>query len=257
MPRGGRLTIETANVTLDEHYQQRHLPVTPGVYVMLAVSDNGSGMDEATLARIFEPFYTTKDVGKGTGLGLATVYGIVKQSGGDIWVYSEPGLGTTFKIYLPQVSVSEANPIAPTIQAADSRGSETVLLVEDDDAVRRLARLTLDRAGYRVYEATNPKEAVRVAREVDGRIDLLLSDVVMPESDGAPLIDRLTPTHPQLRVLYMSGYADEAIVRHGVLVEGTPFLQKPFTPDALRRKVRQVLDAAPAVLPEPTLQGHQ
>jgi CheY-like chemotaxis protein len=244
MPRGGKLTIETANVTLDEHYQQRHLPVTPGEYVMLAVSDTGTGMDEATSRRIFEPFFTTKEVGKGTGLGLATVYGIVKQSGGDILVYSEAGRGTTFKVYLPQVTAGAPSVREQATEPADvGRGSETVLLVEDDEAVRLLARVTLERSGYHVLEAGNPKEALRRIGECEGAIDLLLSDVIMPESDGPPLLGRLLEDHPAVRALYMSGYADEAIVRHGVLIEGTPFLQKPFTPQALKQKIREVLDA--------------
>jgi PAS domain S-box-containing protein len=244
MPRGGALTIETRNVTLDEDYRQHHFPVNPGAFVMVAVSDTGIGMDEATRERIFEPFFTTKEVGKGTGLGLATVHGIVKQSGGDIWVYSEPGRGTTFKIYLPQV-VQPAAAVAERVTTGDlARGTETVLLVEDDQAVRRLARVTLERAGYNILHAANPKEAVRVTADSNARIDLLLSDVVMPESDGPLLFDRLRPQHPGLRVLYISGYADEAIVRHGILVEGTPFLQKPFSPHALARKVRDVLDGA-------------
>jgi PAS domain S-box-containing protein len=244
MPRGGALTIETRNATLDDHYQQHHFPVRPGAYVLVAVSDTGIGMDQATRERIFEPFFTTKEVGKGTGLGLATVHGIVKQSGGDIWVYSEPRLGTTFKIYLPQV-VQPAQAAAERAAATElARGTETVLLVEDDQAVRRLARVTLERAGYTVLQAGNPKEAMRVAAESGAGLDLLLSDVVMPESDGPLLFDRLTPLHPMLRVLYISGYADEAIVRHGILVDGTPFMQKPFTPHGLARKVREVLDGA-------------
>jgi PAS domain S-box-containing protein len=249
MPRGGKLTVETGNVTLDEHYQQRHLPVTPGDYVMLAVSDTGVGMDETTSRRIFEPFFTTKGVGKGTGLGLATVYGIVKQSGGDIWVYSEVGHGTTFKIYLPQVTAGLQAGIERVTDGGDlSRGSETILLVEDDDAVRLLARVTLERAGYRVLHAENPKEAMRLVRDSTGPIHLLLSDVIMPESEGPPLFDRLVSMHPGLRLLYMSGYADEAISRHGVLVEGTPFLQKPFTPVTLARKIRNVLEAQPTAV---------
>jgi len=243
MPRGGKLTIETSNVRLDEHYRKHHLPVTPGDYLMLAVSDTGVGMDEATSQRIFEPFFTTKEVGKGTGLGLATVYGIVKQSGGDIWVYSEPGHGTAFKIYLPQMEAVASVAVGLAIASAvDHGGSETILLVEDDEAVRRLARLSLERSGYNVVESENPKEAIRVADHFSGQIDLLLSDVVMPESEGPLLFHRLAKVRPSLRVLYMSGYADEAIVRHGIVVEGTPFLQKPFTPLSLSAKVRDVLD---------------
>jgi two-component system cell cycle sensor histidine kinase/response regulator CckA len=248
MPRGGKLTIETSNVQLDEHYRGRHLPVTPGDFVMLAVSDTGVGMDEATSQRVFEPFFTTKELGKGTGLGLATVHGIVKQSGGDIWVYSEPGHGSAFKIYLPVVTAVITTAVkVVSAQETVRRGSETILLVEDDDAVRRLARLSLERAGYLIVEAGNPREALRVAELHAARIDLLLSDLIMPESDGEPLVDRLRRAHPELRVLYISGYADEAVVRHGVIVEGTPFLQKPFTPLALSGKVREVLDAPRAL----------
>jgi PAS domain S-box-containing protein len=244
MPGGGRLTIETANVHLDEHYRRHHLPVESGDYVLLAVSDTGVGMDQSTCQRIFEPFFTTKDVGKGTGLGLATVYGIVKQSGGDIWVYSEAGHGSAFKIYLPRVEAlaTAALKLGAAPQGAP-RGSETILLVEDDEAVRRLARLSLQRSGYRVLDAENPKVALRVAEEFADPIDLLLSDVIMPESEGLPLFQCLVKVRPDLRVLYISGYADDAIVRHGIVAEGTPFLQKPFTPLALSAKVRGVLDA--------------
>jgi two-component system cell cycle sensor histidine kinase/response regulator CckA len=249
MPRGGKLTIETTNVTLDEHYQQRHLPVTPGDYVMLAVGDTGVGMDEATSRRIFEPFFTTKDIGKGTGLGLATVYGIVKQSGGDIRVDSEPGKGTTFTIHLPQVSAGAPDLMKRSSSPDDAaRGSETVLLVEDDEGVRLLARVTLEHSGYRVLQAGNPREAAQLASEFAGPIHLLLSDIIMPESEGPLLFDRLITVRPALRVLYMSGYANEAILRHVLLVEGTPFLQKPFTPQALTRRVRDVLDAPPTPL---------
>jgi two-component system, cell cycle sensor histidine kinase and response regulator CckA len=244
MPRGGTLTMATTNVTLDEHYQQRNLPVTPGNYVLLTVSDTGLGMDEATSRHIFEPFFTTKEVGKGTGLGLATVYGIVSQSGGDISVHSEPGRGTSFKIYLPQVTGASPTEGAERARlvADGTRCCETILLVEDDDGVRLLTRLTLERLGYRVLQAANPKLAVRVASEFDGPIDLMLSDVIMPESDGPPLFGQLVAARPAIRALYMSGYADEAI-RHVLLVDGTPFLQKPFTPDALARKVRDVFKA--------------
>jgi two-component system cell cycle sensor histidine kinase/response regulator CckA len=244
MPRGGKVTVETANVYLDENYQRHHLPVKPGDYVMLAVSDTGIGMDSATIQQVFEPFFTTKEIGKGTGLGLATVYGIVKQSGGDIWVYSEPGHGSAFKIYLPAVTGAVSVAVQRIAASEVVRpGSETILLVEDDVAVRRLARIALERTGYRVIEAGNPKEALAVASKDGSAIDLLLSDLIMPESDGPPLFERLAKIHPDVRVLYMSGYADEAVVRHGVITENTPFLQKPFTPLALSGKVRDVLDA--------------
>ncbi len=243
MPRGGKITIATAAVRLDEGYRQQRLPVTPGDYVKLAVSDNGVGMNEEISGHIFEPFFTTKAVGKGTGLGLATVYGIVKQSGGDILVSSEPGCGTMFTVYLPLTTATAAS---PTDRPCDSghapRGSATVLLVEDDDAVRQFAGIALERAGYHVLLAGNPGEAVRLVGDSARTIDLLLSDVIMPDSEGPPLFDRLRPAHKDLRVLYMSGYADDAIMRHGVTVEGAPFLQKPFTPDQLARKVRDVLE---------------
>jgi two-component system cell cycle sensor histidine kinase/response regulator CckA len=244
MPTGGKLTIETAHATLDEHYQRRHLPVPAGPYVMLAVSDTGVGMDEATADHVFEPFFTTKGAGKGTGLGLATVYGIVKQSGGDIWVYSEPGLGSTFTIYLPETTARLPRvPPSSGTPAESPGGVETILLVEDDFAVRRLARAVLERGGYHVVEARNPREAVRVAEEFIGPVHLLLSDVIMPESEGLPLYERLREARPHLRVLYMSGYANEAVIRRGVLAAGMPFLQKPFTPGVLSRRVREVLDA--------------
>jgi len=242
MVQGGKLTIETADITLDDSYTCRHPEVVAGDYVMLAVTDTGAGMDAETRHRIFEPFFTTKGAGKGTGLGLATVYGIVKQSGGCIWVYSEPGRGTTFKIYFPRVVRAAAAKALMTEQLDLPRGWETIFVVEDDEWLRRLACRALENSGYRLLEAGNPREAVQTASEYDGPIHLLLSDVVMPESEGAPLIDRLTAVRPGLRVLYMSGYPDETIVQHGVLEEGVPFLQKPFTPQALSRKVRDVLD---------------
>lgn len=244
MPDGGKLTIETAHRTLDHHSQQRDVHVVPGDYVAVIVSDTGKGMDDATQRHIFEPFFTTKGVGKGTGLGLSTVYGIVKQSGGYIWVYSEPGHGATFKIYLPRIADAlDGSPDAAPSSPETSVGVETILVVEDDEAVRQLTREVLQRNGYRVLEAGNPREGLQVASGWAAPIDLLLTDVVMPESEGMPLFDRLTKTRPAMRVLYMSGYADEAVVRHGVLTAGTPFLQKPFTPLVLARKVRAVLDA--------------
>lgn len=244
MPRGGQLTIETRNVTLDASYQEQHLPLAPGEYVILDVTDTGVGIDDATRQRIFEPFFTTKAVGRGTGLGLATVYGIVRQSGGDIVVQSQPGKGASFEIYLPRVTGVDAAAVTSSSEAASTKGSETVLLVEDEDAVRRLARVILERDGYHVIEASNPREAIQRAEAFGGAIHLLVSDVVMPESDGPPLFEHLASTRPSLRLLYMSGYADDAIVRHGIVVEGAPFLQKPFTPQALSRKVREVLDAS-------------
>jgi two-component system cell cycle sensor histidine kinase/response regulator CckA len=253
MPAGGKLAIKTANVRLDADHRRHHLPIGPGEYVMLAVSDTGVGMDDATSQHIFEPFFTTKEVGKGTGLGLATVYGIVKQSGGDIWVDSQPGHGSAFKIYLPRVTTASAPTAVVAAAVLDSlpRGIETILLVEDDPAVRRLARLGLERSGYRVLEAENPKLALRLANQLDEPIDLLLSDVIMPESEGTPLFQRLLTTRPGLRVLYFSGYAADAIIRRHIAVDGAPFLQKPFTPLALLGKVRSVLDAPGPARPRP------
>ena len=243
MPRGGRVTIETANITLDDQTILRHVSVKPGEYVMLAVSDTGSGMDQETQRRIFEPFFTTKEVGKGTGLGLSTVYGIVKQSGGYIWVYSEPGLGTMFKIYLPRIDDATAVTVEKLAQETTAlRGSETILLVEDEDIVRGLTRKVLMQAGYNVLDAHSGEEAIRVCRAHNGPIDLLVTDVVMPELSGKEAADRLLKLRPAIRVLFMSGYTDEAIVQHGVLDANVEFIQKPFTWIGLTRKVRDVLN---------------
>jgi CheY-like chemotaxis protein len=243
MPEGGKLTIETANVELDEAYARRHVSVRPGPYVMLAISDTGCGMDAETQANIFEPFFTTKEHGKGTGLGLATVYGIVKQSGGNIWVYSERGKGTTFKIYLPRVEgVAEGSePVHP--RSAILRGSETILLVEDEDMVRSLAREILEAHGYAVSEACDSTGALRICHTHSGSIHLLVTDVVMPGMSGRELAARLGTIHPETKVLYMSGYTDDAVVRHGVLNAGLAFLQKPFTANVFLCKVREVLDS--------------
>ena len=243
MPRGGKLTIETANAELDESYALEHPAVVAGPFVMLAVSDSGVGMDAATQARIFEPFFTTKEKGKGTGLGLATVYGIVKQSGGNIWLYSEPGRGTTFKIYLPRVDQPLELP-APTPAARETpRGTETVLLVEDDEAVRTLARKMLASHGYTVLAAPSGADALELAASHAGPIHLLVTDVVLPGMSGRELAARFQSVRPGLKVLYTSGYTDEAVVHHGVLDPGIAFLQKPFTSGALARKVRETLDS--------------
>jgi signal transduction histidine kinase/HD-like signal output (HDOD) protein len=240
-PRGGQITIETANVALDETYTLTHPGVPPGQYIMLAVTDNGSGMDAATQARIFEPFFTTKGPGKGTGLGLATIYGIVKQSGGSIYVYSEPGRGTSFKIYLPRIADLSV-PAAAVAPSLSPHGRETLLLVEDDDSVRSLMRTTLHNSDYEILEAPGPVEALRWAEEHTGRIHLLVTDLIMPVMSGRVLSERLTSLRPDVKVLYLSGYTDDAVVRHGLLEEEVAFLQKPFTPHSLACKVREVLD---------------
>jgi two-component system, cell cycle sensor histidine kinase and response regulator CckA len=245
MPQGGKLTLETKNAVLDEAYARSHVTVVPGEYVMLAVSDTGIGMDVMTQAHIFEPFFTTKEKGKGTGLGLATVYGIVKQSGGYIWVYSEPGMGATFKIYLPRVETAVAAAGAGKASPQSSQGHETVLLVEDEPALRAMVRNVLASKGYLVLEARHGEDALVVAEMHRGAIHLLLTDVVMPGMSGRELAEHLSGLHPTMKVLYMSGYTDDAIVHHGVLGSDMAFLQKPFTPESVARKVRDVLDAAP------------
>ena len=242
MPQGGKITIKSADADLDEAYARSHVAVKPGPYVMLAVSDTGCGMDKATLARLFEPFFTTKDKGKGTGLGLSTVYGIVKQSNGNIWVYSEPGQGSTFKIYLPRVEEPLAAPRPGDVRKSAAGGSEVILVVEDDEMVRNLARVVLRQVGYAVLEAGNGDEALRLCEKHPGRIHLLLTDVIMPQMGGRELARRLKQLRPDLRIVFFSGYTSNAIVHHGILESGLAFLQKPFTLDALTQKVRAVLD---------------
>jgi PAS domain S-box-containing protein len=242
MPAGGKLTIETSLVELDDGYAQVHWPATAGSFAMMAISDTGHGMDEATRARIFEPFFTTKEVGKGTGLGLATVYGIVKQSGGFIWVYTEPGRGTTFKVYMPLAQRDNGQPQG-TEAAPDRvpRGDEVVLLAEDSRPVRVAIRRILERLGYTVIEAPDGKAALDVARQAPTRIDLLMTDVVMPEMSGRDLAEQFLTLRPNGKVLYTSGYTDDAVLRHGVLSSGVAFIQKPFTPEGLARKLRSAL----------------
>jgi PAS domain S-box-containing protein len=242
MPQGGKLTIETQNVYLDEEFAEQHIATNPGPYVMLAVSDTGTGMDEQTQARIFEPFFTTKEMGKGTGLGLSTVYGIVKQSGGNLWVYSELGQGTTFKVYLPRIDEGAAEYKRSAENEDAFRGTETVLLAEDEEMVRKLSARVLEMYGYQVLEAANGGTAFLICERHQGNIDLLLTDVIMPEMSGRELANRLNELRPEMKVLFMSGYTDDAIVHQGVLDEDENFIQKPFTPNALGQKVREVLD---------------
>ncbi|HKC24375.1 MAG TPA: PAS domain S-box protein, partial [Thermoanaerobaculia bacterium] len=242
MPRGGRLTIETRNVELDDAYAREHASVKPGPYVLLAVGDTGTGMDEETKAHLFEPFFTTKEQGKGTGLGLATVYGIVRQFDGHVWVYSELGKGTTFKVYLPRGSRRPSSHPSLTRLPIARAGTETVLLVEDDASVRRLAAEVLRASGYTVLEAPLPTAAIAMAESASGPIHVLLTDIVMPEMSGPDLADAIQTRHPSIRPIFMSGYSSEAAVNQRLLEAGTAFLEKPFRPADLARKVREVLE---------------
>ena len=241
MPNGGTLTIETANVELSQDYADRHLGVAPGPHVMIAVSDTGTGMDRATQARIFEPFFTTKEVGKGTGLGLSTTFGIVQQNAGSIWVYSEVGRGTTFKVYLPRNFEADTQ-VRPSVAPSSVSGNETILLVEDEAQVRTVECTILRAQGYRVLEAVDGEAALELSRQHSGTIDLLFTDVVMPGLGGRELAERLLEQRPRLRVLYASGYTEKAIMHHHVLHDALHLLPKPFTPDSLLRKVREVLN---------------
>ncbi|WP_238602802.1 hybrid sensor histidine kinase/response regulator [Fimbriiglobus ruber] len=246
MPTGGRLTIETRNVELDESYVQAHPEARSGPFALLSVTDTGNGIPPDVIARIFEPFFTTKEVGKGTGLGLATVYGIVKQSGGHVGVYSEVGVGTTFKVYLPRAERLPSGSMIARGLRVSPRGAETILLVEDDHGVRGLTRHVLSECGYTVLEAAEGDDAVRLATGRAAPIHLLITDVVMPGPGGLLVAERVTQRHPEVRVLFVSGYTDDAVIRHGILREGVNFLQKPFSPVALTFKVREVLDATEA-----------
>jgi PAS domain S-box-containing protein len=245
MPQGGKISIETRNIDLDDHYSSEHSPVVPGRYVMLAVGDTGIGMSRDTKEHAFDPFFTTKEAGKGTGLGLATVYGIVKQSGGYVWIYSEPGLGTTLKLYFPEVSAAAAfssSQDTTLIAQGVARGSETILLVEDEDAVRGLTSRILQRQGYRVLAAQHGREAMDIATKEEGVIHLVLTDIVMPGMNGRGLVERLAGIRPAIKSLYMSGYTDDDIIRRGFVEPSKSFLQKPFTSDGLLQTVRKVLD---------------
>lgn len=245
MPDGGKLLIETSNVVLDESYSRQHVSAKAGDYVMLAVTDTGCGMDAQTRSRIFEPFFTTKEPGKGTGLGLATVYGIVKQSGGNIWVYSEIGRGSSFKVYLPRVD-DAADEISTSREHQSSKGSETILLVEDEEAVRDLSEEILRDAGYRVLVARNGEEAIETCKRHEGAIELVITDVVMPKMSGPELARNLASLRPGVRILFLSGYTNGSIVHNHVLSPDVEFLQKPFSADIFTRKVRQILDARPS-----------
>jgi two-component system cell cycle sensor histidine kinase/response regulator CckA len=242
MPDGGRLNITTSNTALSSGHTDGRLAAAPGEYIMVAVSDTGTGMTREVQGRVFEPFFTTKLQGKGTGLGLSTVYGIVKQSGGDVWIYSEPGEGTTFKVYFPRVMDDEESVIPREDSHAATGGSETVLIVEDDASLRALSARILEGNGYTVLLARNGLEALAIASGHSGHIDLVASDVVMPKMNGRPLVEKLLETRKGMSVLFMSGYTDDEVMRRGVIDGRTAFLQKPFTPAQFAKKVREVLD---------------
>jgi PAS domain S-box-containing protein len=243
MPQGGKLTVEVGEVELDESYASRHATAQAGPHVVLAVTDSGCGMDAETLAHVFEPFFTTKERGKGTGLGLATVYGIVEQSGGQVVAYSEPGIGSSFKVYFPRAESESIEPEPTAAPDAPRGGTETILLVEDEEAVRSTAKEALEESGYTVLEGRDGVDALEVAAAHPGEIHLLVSDVVMPRMGGGDLAQRLTAARPGVRVMFISGYPDDAVVRHGVLERGAPLLQKPFSLAEFVRRVREVLDA--------------
>jgi len=245
MPAGGCLTVKTENIEFTGRAAKAHIVLESGSYVVLSVTDNGVGMDADTQSHIFEPFFTTKEVGKGTGLGLATVYGIVKQSGGSVWVYSEPGKGTTFRIHLPRVDTTAAKEEHENAPQPVAKGDETILLVEDEDMVRNLAKDILEDYGYSVLIAANGGEGLRVCREFDGDIHLIITDVVMPQMSGPEMAESVQVLRPETSVLYMSGFTDDAVVRHGVLTDDMCFIQKPFSAESLAFKVREILDNNP------------
>ena len=246
MPQRGALSIETRNADLDDSYLQAHGRALRGLHVVPTVNDTGCGMSPETQSHLFEPFFTTKEQGKGTGLGLATVYGIVKQSDGDIWVYSEPGRGSTFKIYLPRVDALPDAPRRESTRIRPRRGTETILLAEDAEVLRRLLREILSQNGYTLLTAANGEDALRLSTEHPGPIHILVTDMVMPIMSGKELVSRLGPLRPEMKILYMSGYTEDAIASQGNIEPGTAFLEKPFSPDALVRKIREILDGGHA-----------
>jgi CheY-like chemotaxis protein len=256
MPNGGRLTIQAQNVKLEDSFRVGDVQVVPGPYVMIAVEDTGCGMDRKTQSRIFDPFFTTKELGKGTGLGLATVYGIVKQSGGYIWVYSEVNKGTVFKIYLPLIQSAARAPEQNAPEKAALRGCETILIAEDSDSLREMAKEYLESVGYNILEGSSGKEALQRAKDFDGPIHLLLTDVVMPEMNGADLASEIASLRPGIKVIFTSGYTPDAIARQGVLDPAVTFIQKPYRPKALARKIREVLDEASANTGSGAPSGH-
>jgi two-component system, cell cycle sensor histidine kinase and response regulator CckA len=243
MPDGGKITIQTANAELDNSYRREHTYIQPGPYIMLLVSDTGCGMDKETQSRIFEPFFTTKENGKGTGLGLSTVYGIIKQTGGYVFAQSEVGHGTTFRIYLPRVEDAAEPPHATQTASRALEGTETILLVEDEESVRQLVAETLASRGYKVMEAENGEEALKLAGSSRETIHLMITDVVMPGISGRDLAREVLKSRPETKVLFLSGYSEDAVLHQGVLEPETAFLQKPFTLQYLARKVRELLGA--------------
>jgi CheY-like chemotaxis protein len=243
MPDGGELTIETSNIDLGSDFVPKHPEVEPGPYALLTVSDSGIGMDEVTLSQIFEPFFTTKPVGVGTGLGLAMVYGVVKQSGGFIWAYSEPGRGTSFKIYFPRVPGEDSKSrTAQAVSTPSEGGSETILLVEDEQMVLNLTASILKDAGYRVVTASTPKRALEKMVHQADPIHIMITDVVMPDMSGPALANKIVAEYPEMKLIFMSGYTDAAAVGNRFIQPGSAFLQKPFSPDALKAKIREILD---------------